>query len=96
MAGRLFLDEVGDIPHAIAGQVASLPAGTHDRAHRRTQDNPGRRACRLCNASQPQSDDCTEQSFRDDLYYRLAEVTVNIPSLIERTGDAVLLAQSIL
>jgi two-component system, NtrC family, response regulator len=34
-----------------------------------------------------------DQSFRDDLYYRLAEVTISIPSLIERTGDAVLLAK---
>jgi two-component system NtrC family response regulator len=34
-----------------------------------------------------------DKSFRDDLYYRLAEVTVAIPSLIERTGDAVLLAK---
>jgi two-component system NtrC family response regulator len=34
-----------------------------------------------------------DQTFRDDLYYRLAEVTVPIPSLIERTGDALLLAK---
>lgn len=35
----------------------------------------------------------SEQSFRDDLYYRLAEVTVNIPPLAARTGDAILLAK---
>ncbi len=34
-----------------------------------------------------------DQTFRDDLYYRLAEVTINIPALTERTGDAVLLAK---
>jgi two-component system NtrC family response regulator len=31
--------------------------------------------------------------FRDDLYYRLAEMVVKIPSLAERSGDAVLLAR---
>jgi two-component system NtrC family response regulator len=32
-------------------------------------------------------------SFREDLYYRLAEIVVPIPSLAERSGDAVLLAR---
>ena len=32
--------------------------------------------------------------FRDDLYYRLAEIVVKIPSLAERAGDAVLLARN--
>jgi two-component system NtrC family response regulator len=31
--------------------------------------------------------------FRDDLYYRLAEIVVKIPSLSDRAGDAVLLAR---
>jgi two-component system NtrC family response regulator len=31
--------------------------------------------------------------FRDDLYYRLAEIVVKIPSLAERAGDALLLAR---
>jgi two-component system NtrC family response regulator len=31
--------------------------------------------------------------FREDLYYRLAEIVVKIPSLAERSGDAVLLAR---
>jgi DNA-binding NtrC family response regulator len=35
-------------------------------------------------------------SFREDLYYRLAEIVVRIPSLAERSGDAVLLAQHFL
>ena len=35
----------------------------------------------------------SEHAFRDDLFYRLAEVTVNIPPLAARTGDAILLAK---
>jgi two-component system NtrC family response regulator len=31
--------------------------------------------------------------FREDLYYRLAEIVVKIPALAERSGDAVLLAR---
>jgi two-component system NtrC family response regulator len=31
--------------------------------------------------------------FREDLYYRLAEIVVKIPSLTERSGDSVLLAR---
>jgi two-component system, NtrC family, response regulator len=38
----------------------------------------------------------TDQEFREDLYYRLAEVTVNIPRLAERNGDSVLLAKHFL
>ena len=34
-----------------------------------------------------------EGQFREDLYYRLAEIVVKIPSLAERSGDAVLLAR---
>ena len=31
--------------------------------------------------------------FREDLYYRISEVTVRIPPLRERAGDAVVIAQ---
>ena len=35
-------------------------------------------------------------SFREDLYYRLAEIVVKIPPLAERPGDAALLAKHFL
>ena len=38
----------------------------------------------------------SEGRFREDLYYRLAEIVVEIPPLRQRTGDAVLLAHAFL
>ncbi|MDT9648924.1 sigma 54-interacting transcriptional regulator, partial [Campylobacter jejuni] len=38
----------------------------------------------------------SEGTFREDLFYRLAEVVVKIPTLEERPGDAVLLAKHFL
>jgi two-component system NtrC family response regulator len=32
--------------------------------------------------------------FREDLWYRLAEIVVKIPTLAERPGDAILLAKA--
>jgi two-component system NtrC family response regulator len=37
-----------------------------------------------------------EGRFREDLFYRLAEIVVDIPPLRERTGDAVLMAHAFL
>jgi two-component system NtrC family response regulator len=38
----------------------------------------------------------SDARFREDLFYRLAEIVVTIPSLAEREGDGVLLAHSFL
>lgn len=38
----------------------------------------------------------TDGRFREDLFYRLAEIVVKIPSLAERPGDAALLAKAFL
>src|SRR3546814_6875745 len=37
-----------------------------------------------------------EGKFREDLFYRLAEIVIRIPSLAERPGDATLLAKAFL
>ena len=48
---------------------------------------------RIVSATNPSLEDqVTEGSFRDDLFYRLNAVTVRIPPLRERGGDALLLA----
>ena len=50
----------------------------------------------VCATHQNLEEMITEGSFRDDLYYRLAEIVVKIPTLAERSGDAALLAKHFL
>ncbi len=90
--GTLFLDEVGDIPLPLQVKLLRfLQERTIERVG-------GRRAIPVdvrvvCATHRNLNKMIADQTFRDDLYYRLAEVTINIPSLTERTGDSVLLAK---
>lgn len=90
--GTLFLDEVGDIPLALQVKLLRL------LQERNIERIGGRKAIHVdvrvvCATHRNLSKMISEQTFRDDLYYRLAEVTVNIPPLAARTGDAILLAK---
>ena len=90
--GTLFLDEVGDIPLALQVKLLRF------LQERNIERIGGRKAIPLdvrvvCATHRNLSNMISEQTFRDDLFYRLAEVTVNIPLLAERTGDAILLAK---
>lgn len=90
--GTLFLDEVGDIPLPLQVKLLRfLQERTIERIG-------GRKAIAIdvrvvCATHRNLNQMIADKSFRDDLYYRLAEVTINIPSLAERTGDSVLLAK---
>ena len=48
----------------------------------------------VCATHQSLKDQIAAGSFREDLYYRLAEIVVEIPPLRERKGDAALLAHA--
>ena len=90
--GTLFLDEVSDIPLALQVKLLRF------LQERNIERIGGRKAIHVdvrvvCATHRNLSKMISEQSFRDDLYYRLAEVTVNIPPLAARTGDAILLAK---
>lgn len=90
--GTLFLDEVGDIPLALQVKLLRfLQERNIERIGGRTAIHVDVRV--VCATHRNLSKMISEQSFRDDLYYRLAEVTVNIPPLAARTGDAILLAK---
>ncbi len=90
--GTLFLDEVGDIPLPLQVKLLRF---LQERIIERIG---GRQAIAVdtrivCATHQDLESMIAEGRFREDLYYRLAEIVVKIPSLSERPGDAVLLAR---
>ncbi|WP_265530460.1 PEP-CTERM-box response regulator transcription factor [Sphingomicrobium marinum] len=90
--GTLFLDEVGDIPLPL--QVKLLRFLQERVIERIGGRKPIDVDTRIVCATHRDLDAMTaEGSFREDLYYRLAEIVVPIPPLAQRTGDAVLLAR---
>lgn len=93
--GTLFLDEVGDIPLPLQVKLLRfLQERTIERIGGRKAIAVDTRI--VCATHRNLDAMIAEQSFRDDLYYRLAEMVVKIPSLAERPGDAVLLARHFL
>ena len=90
--GTLFLDEVGDIPLPL--QVKLLRFLQERVIERIGGRQPIAVETRIICATHQDLDAMTgDGRFREDLYYRLAEIVVKIPSLAERSGDAVLLAR---
>lgn len=93
--GTLFLDEVGDIPLPLQVKLLRfLQERTIERVGGRKPIAVDTRI--VCATHQNLEAMIAEGAFREDLFYRLAEIVVKIPSLAERTGDAVLLAKCFL
>jgi two-component system NtrC family response regulator len=90
--GTLFLDEVGDIPLPLQVKLLRfLQERVIERIGGRQPISVDTRI--VCATHQDLDAMIAGGRFRDDLYYRLAEIVVKIPSLAERSGDAVLLAR---
>ncbi|MGN6290000.1 MAG: PEP-CTERM-box response regulator transcription factor [Sphingopyxis terrae] len=93
--GTLFLDEVGDIPLPLQVKLLRfLQERTIERIGGRKPIAVDTRI--VCATHRDLEAMIAQGAFRDDLYYRLAEMVVNIPALAERPGDAVLLARHFL
>ena len=93
--GTLFLDEVGDIPLSLQVKLLRfLQERTIERIGGRASIPVDTRI--VCATHQDLEAMIGEGLFREDLFYRLAEIVVKIPSLAERPGDAVLLAKHFL
>ncbi len=93
--GTLFLDEIGDVPLPLQVKLLRF---LQERVIERIG---GRKAIPVdtrivCATHQDIDAMVAEGRFREDLYYRLAEIVVRIPSLAERPGDAGLLARHFL
>ncbi|HXO14811.1 MAG TPA: PEP-CTERM-box response regulator transcription factor [Steroidobacteraceae bacterium] len=93
--GTVFLDEIGEMP-------ASLEAKLLRVVQERTVERIGGRVplvldLRIVCATNRKLDTLIGTGgFRDDLFYRISEVTIRVPPLRERQGDSLLLAQFIL
>ena len=93
--GTLFLDEVGDIPLPLQVKLLRfLQERVIERIGGRKPIAVDTRI--VCATHQNVDAMVADGRFREDLYYRLAEIVVKIPSLAERTGDAALLARHFL
>jgi two-component system NtrC family response regulator len=90
--GTLFLDEVGDIPLPLQVKLLRfLQERTIERIGGRKPIDVDTRI--VCATHRDLSAMIKEGTFREDLWYRLAEIVVRIPTLAERPGDSVLLAK---
>ena len=93
--GTLMLDEIGDLPMPLQAKLLRF-------LQERSIERLGGRQeiavdVRIVGAThQDLKAKIAEGLFREDLYYRLAEIVVEIPALRHRIGDAVLLAQAFL
>ena len=93
--GTLFLDEIGDMPLPL--QVKLLRV-LQERAVRQVGANQVKPVdVRILSATHRDLDEAMgEGQFREDLYYRLNVVTLNLPTLAERREDIALLANHFL
>jgi putative PEP-CTERM system response regulator len=93
--GTLFLDEIGDVPLPLQVKLLRfLQERVIERVGGRKPIAVDTRI--VCATHQDVDAMVAGGTFREDLYYRLAEIVVRIPSLAERTGDPVLLAKHFL
>lgn len=93
--GTLFLDEVGDIPLPLQVKLLRfLQERVIERIGGRVPIAVDTRI--VCATHQNLEVMIADGRFREDLFYRLAEIVVRIPSLAERPGDAPLLARHFL
>ena len=91
--GTLMLDEIGDLPMPLQAKLLRfLQERVIERVGGRQEIPVDVRI--VCATHQDLKQLTTEGRFREDLYYRLAEIVVNIPPLRARVGDAALLAHA--
>ena len=93
--GTLFLDEVGDLPLELQAKLLRfLQERVIERIGGREEIPVDVRI--ICATHQDLERLIGEGRFREDLYYRISEITIHIPPLKEREGDIPVLARAFL
>jgi len=99
--GTIFLDEIGEMPGSLQAKLLRV---LQERSVERIGGREPipldlRFVCatnRKLEALIGRPSDPASGSFREDLYYRISEVTIKVPPLCERQGDSLLIAQVLL
>ena len=93
--GTLFLDEIGDMPLPLQAKMLRF-------LQERVIERLGGRSSievdvRIVCATHRKLDQLIQAGeFREDLFYRISEIVIEIPALREREGDPILLAKAFL
>jgi NtrC-family two-component system response regulator AlgB len=93
--GTLFLDEIGDLPLSIQPKLLRF---IQDREYERVGDHRTRKAdVRIITATNTDLEKAVKEGrFREDLYYRLNVIQIDLPPLADRPDDVEILARDML
>ncbi len=93
--GTLFLDEIGDMPLQLQAKLLRfLQERTIERVGGRSVIPVDVRI--VCATNKNLTEAMAAGGFREDLYYRVSEITIHIPPVRERHGGRILLARHLL
>jgi two-component system, NtrC family, response regulator len=93
--GTVFFDEIGEMPASLQAKLLRV---LQDRTIERIG---GRETLQLdvrivCATNRNLETQITAGAFREDLFYRIAEVTLRMPPLRDRGGDVLMIARALL
>ncbi|MDX1481812.1 MAG: PEP-CTERM-box response regulator transcription factor [Woeseiaceae bacterium] len=93
--GTLFLDEIGDMPIGLQAKLLRfLQERVIERVGGREEISVDVRV--VCATNQNPVELIEKELFREDLYYRVSEITIDIPPLREREEGRLILARTLL
>ncbi|HAW94401.1 MULTISPECIES: PEP-CTERM-box response regulator transcription factor [unclassified Arsukibacterium] len=93
--GTLLLDEIGDMPLSLqAKMLRFLQERVIERIGGRQEIEADVRV--ICATHRNLAEMVAAQTFREDLYYRISEITLTIPPLRDRGHDIIIIAKALL
>ena len=93
--GTLFLDEIGDMPYSLQAKLLRfLQEKRIERLGGRQEIPVNVRV--VCATNQNLEEMVAEKTFREDLFYRLNVIPLNLPPLREREQDSYIIARHFL